>query len=68
MIKKNKRVERLLLRAGENILSHPQMSEEKFDLQGAHLAGMFLPTIEDKAPNPARTSLLGPRGMMIYVH
>ena len=61
VVQKNERIERLLLRARGNILSHRQMSEEKLHFQSAHFRRMLFSMIKNEAPNPTPISLLGPQ-------
>jgi hypothetical protein len=66
VVKKNQRVERLLLRASGNVLSNGQVRQIKLHLQSPHFPRMLFIVIKNESPNPAHVRLFRPRRIMIY--
>src|SRR5207249_1378912 len=66
VVKKNQRVERLLLCVGGNLLSHGQMRQIKLHFQSPHFPRMLFVMIKNKSPNPSHVRLFCPHRIMIY--
>ena len=66
VVKKNQRVERLLLCVGGNFLPDGQVCQIKLHFQSPISRGCFLLLIKNKSPNPAHVCFFRPRRIMIY--